>query len=89
MKGAQPQHGRFMDGVEAEDAGLVSRIVPLAELLDEAVKTAERIASLSRPVITMAKEAVTGPTRPRWPKASGSNAASSTPPLRWRIRRKA
>jgi enoyl-CoA hydratase len=50
--------GRFMDAAEAERAGLVSRIVPVAELLDEAVKAAERIASLSRPVIMMAKEAV-------------------------------
>jgi enoyl-CoA hydratase len=50
--------GRLMDAEEAERAGLVSRIVPLAELVDEALKTAERIASLSRPVVIMAKEAV-------------------------------
>jgi enoyl-CoA hydratase len=36
----------------------VSRIVPQAELVDEALKTAERIASLSRPAVMMAKEAV-------------------------------
>jgi enoyl-CoA hydratase len=50
--------GRLMDAEEAERAGLVSRIVPLAELVDEALKTAERIASLSRPAVIMAKEAV-------------------------------
>lgn len=50
--------GRHMDAHEAERAGLVSRVVPLAELLDEAVRVAERIAKLSRPVVMMAKEAV-------------------------------
>ncbi len=50
--------GWLMDAEEAERAGLVSRIVPLAELVDEALKTAERIASLSRPAVMMAKEAV-------------------------------
>jgi enoyl-CoA hydratase len=50
--------GRMMDAVEAERAGLVSRIFPAAELLDEAVKIAEKIASLSRPVVMLAKEAV-------------------------------
>jgi len=37
--------GRMMDAVEAERAGLVSRIVPVAELIEEAVKTAELIAA--------------------------------------------
>jgi enoyl-CoA hydratase len=50
--------GRMMDAQEAERAGLVSRVVPAAELLGEAIKTAERIANLSRPVVMMAKEAV-------------------------------
>ena len=36
--------GRMMDAAEAERAGLVSRIVPAADLLDEAIKVAERIA---------------------------------------------
>ena len=39
-------------------AGLVSRIVPAADLLAEALKAAERIATLSRPIVLMAKEAV-------------------------------
>jgi enoyl-CoA hydratase len=50
--------GRMMDAAEAERAGLVSRIVPAAELVAEAVKVAEKIATLSRPVVAMAKEAV-------------------------------
>lgn len=50
--------GRMMDAAEAERSGLVSRIVPVAQLVDEAVKVAARIAELSRPVVMMAKEAV-------------------------------
>jgi enoyl-CoA hydratase len=50
--------GRMMDAEEAERAGLVSRIVPADELVDEAVKTAETIAKLSRPAVYMAKESV-------------------------------
>jgi enoyl-CoA hydratase len=44
--------------VEAERSGLVSRIVPAADLLADAMKTAEKIAGMSRPSILMAKEAV-------------------------------
>jgi enoyl-CoA hydratase len=50
--------GRMMDAAEAERAGLVSRVVPAAELMDEAIKTATKIAGLSRPIVMMAKEAV-------------------------------
>jgi enoyl-CoA hydratase len=50
--------GRRMGAAEAERAGLVSRVVPTAELLDEALKVAERIAGFSRPIVMMAKEAV-------------------------------
>jgi enoyl-CoA hydratase len=50
--------GRMMDAAEAERAGLVSRIVPAADLVDEAVKVAERIASMSRPVVMLCKESV-------------------------------
>ncbi|MCC7273938.1 MAG: enoyl-CoA hydratase [Alphaproteobacteria bacterium] len=50
--------GRMMDAAEAERAGLVSRVVPAAELLAEAIKTAEKIAGLSRPIVMLAKEAV-------------------------------
>lgn len=50
--------GRQMDAAEAERSGLVSRIVPLSDLVDDAVKTAQRIASMSRPVVMMTKESV-------------------------------
>ncbi|MFZ2526185.1 MAG: enoyl-CoA hydratase [Rhodococcus sp. (in: high G+C Gram-positive bacteria)] len=50
--------GRNMDVEEAERAGLVSRIVPAAELLDVALETAATIASMSLPAAIMAKEAV-------------------------------
>ncbi|MDH3472155.1 MAG: enoyl-CoA hydratase [Rhodospirillales bacterium] len=50
--------GRMMDADEAERAGLVARVVPAAELMEEALKTASKIAALSRPIVLMAKEAV-------------------------------
>lgn len=50
--------GRMMDAEEAERSGLVSRIVPAADLLEEAVKAAETIASFSKPSTMVAKEAV-------------------------------
>lgn len=39
--------GRFIDAQEAERTGLVSRVVPAANTLEEALKTAELIASRS------------------------------------------
>jgi enoyl-CoA hydratase len=48
----------MMGAAEAERAGLVARVVPLARLMDEALKAAEAIASLSLPALMMAKEAV-------------------------------
>ena len=50
--------GRMMDAEEAERSGLVSRIVPADDLLDEAIKAAETIASYSKPSTMFAKEAV-------------------------------
>jgi enoyl-CoA hydratase len=50
--------GRMMDAAEAERSGLVSRVVPAAELLDEALKVAAKIAAMSRPAVLMAKEAI-------------------------------
>ena len=50
--------GRIMDAQEAERSGLVSRVVPLAELVEEAVKVAQQIADLSLPIVMMAKESV-------------------------------
>lgn len=50
--------GRMMDAAEAERAGLVSRVVPAADLLDEAAKTAALIASKSLPSVYAAKAAL-------------------------------
>jgi enoyl-CoA hydratase len=50
--------GRNMDAIEAERCGLVSRVVPLDKLMDEAIAAAEKIASLSLPITMIAKEAV-------------------------------
>jgi enoyl-CoA hydratase len=50
--------GRNMDAAEAERAGLVSRIVPAGQLLDEAWTVAEAIAGMSKPVTAMVKEVV-------------------------------
>ena len=50
--------GRMMDAGEAERSGLVARIVPAAQLLDDALSTAATIAGMSLPVAMMAKEAV-------------------------------
>ncbi len=50
--------GRLMDAEEAERSGLVSRIVPADDLIDEAVKVATKIAEFSLPSVMMTKEAV-------------------------------
>lgn len=50
--------GRIMKADEAERVGLVSRVVPAADLLEEAVTTADKIANMSRPSVLMAKESV-------------------------------
>jgi len=44
--------------VEAERIGLVARVVPLDQLMVEAMKVGEKIASLSAPSVAIAKEAV-------------------------------
>ncbi|WP_243075436.1 enoyl-CoA hydratase [Microbacterium sp. SS28] len=50
--------GRMMDAAEAERAGLVSRVVPAADLLDEAAKVADTIAAKSLPSLYAAKAAL-------------------------------
>ena len=50
--------GRMMDAEEAERSGLVSRIVPLAKLVEDAITTAQKISEYSLPTVMMAKEAV-------------------------------
>ena len=49
---------RMMDAQEAERAGLVSRVVAVDKLMEEAMAVAEKIASYSLPVAMMVKEAV-------------------------------
>ena len=50
--------GRMMDAAEAERAGLVARVVPLANLMEEACKAADAIAGMSLPAVMMAKECI-------------------------------
>ena len=50
--------GRTMDAAEAERSGLVSRVVPVEGLVEEALKAAEKIASQSLPIAMMTKESV-------------------------------
>ena len=49
---------RFMDANEAEKAGLVARIYPADQLLEETLKAAQTIANFSLPVVMMIKECV-------------------------------
>lgn len=49
---------RMMDAVEAERAGLVSRIVPADKLLEETMVAAQTIAAMSLPAVMMVKESV-------------------------------
>ncbi len=50
--------GRMMDAQEAERSGLVSRVVETDKLVEEALKTAAKIAALSKPSVMIAKECV-------------------------------
>jgi enoyl-CoA hydratase len=50
--------GRMMDAAEAERSGLVSRVVPMGDLIEETLKAAAKIAEFSLPAVMMAKEAV-------------------------------
>jgi enoyl-CoA hydratase len=50
--------GRFIDAEEAERCGLVSRVVPAADVVSEALKAAGVIAAKSKPAAMAAKEAV-------------------------------
>ncbi|RWR33840.1 enoyl-CoA hydratase [Sinirhodobacter populi] len=50
--------GRFMDAAEAERSGLVSRVVPLAQLMPEAMGAAQKIAAKSQISVMAAKECV-------------------------------
>lgn len=49
---------RMMDAIEAERAGLVSRVVPTEQLLPEAMAAAQTISKMSLPIVMMVKESV-------------------------------
>ncbi|QKV58128.1 MAG: enoyl-CoA hydratase [Dechloromonas sp.] len=49
---------RMMDAAEAEQAGLVARVIPAGQLLEETLKAAQTIAGFSLPVVMMIKESV-------------------------------
>ncbi len=50
--------GRMMGAEEAERSGMVARVVPTADLMSQALETAQKIASFSLPVTMMVKESV-------------------------------
>lgn len=50
--------GRMMDAEEADRAGLVSRVIPVDQLVDEALKTAETIANMSLPAVMSIRDAI-------------------------------
>ncbi|RAI45980.1 enoyl-CoA hydratase [Rhodoplanes roseus] len=50
--------GRLMDATEAERSGLVARVVPLADLMAETMRTAEAVAAMPLAALLLAKEAV-------------------------------
>ena len=55
--------GRAMNAQEANESGLISRIVPLAELQNESIRVAKQIASLPRIAIEMAKDSINHPLK--------------------------
>ncbi len=81
--------GRMMDAEEAERSGLVARVVPAADLLDEALKTAEAIAAMPPLAAIANKEMVNAAFETRSARASSSSAACSTACSAPRTRRKA
>jgi enoyl-CoA hydratase len=50
--------GRLMDAAEAEQSGLVARVVPASQLMQEAIRLADKIAGMSAPIAMMVKECV-------------------------------
>eukprot|EP01091_Cochliopodium_minus_P021525 TRINITY_DN989_c0_g1_i1.p1 TRINITY_DN989_c0_g1~~TRINITY_DN989_c0_g1_i1.p1 ORF type:complete len:298 (+),score=116.84 TRINITY_DN989_c0_g1_i1:95-988(+) len=50
--------GDFISAQEARDFGLVTKVVPLSELMPTVEKMAKKISSMSQPIVKMAKECV-------------------------------
>jgi enoyl-CoA hydratase/carnithine racemase len=78
----------MMDAQEAERCGLVSRIIPAAGLVDEAVRTAQKIAELSLPIVMMAKESVNRAFETTLNEAYVSSDGCSTPHSPSKIKRR-
>ncbi len=55
--------GRAMNAQEANESGLISRIVPLADLDEECMRVAKQIANLPRIAIEMAKDSINHPLK--------------------------
>ena len=78
--------GRMMDAAEAERCGLVSRVVPLDQLMDEAIAAAEKIAGCRCLATWSPRRRSTAPSRRPWPRACASSGGPSTPPSPSRTR---
>jgi enoyl-CoA hydratase len=76
--------GRMMDAAEAERSGLVSRIVAVDKLMDEALAIGEKIASMSQASVKAAKESV---NRVRDPSQRGPQCRAQPVPRHLRARR--
>lgn len=50
--------GRMMDADEAHQCGLAARVVPVDQLMEEAIKIGQQIAEYSQPVVKLAKEVI-------------------------------
>lgn len=81
--------GRFMGAEEAERSGLVSRVVAASDLLAEATKLADTIASKSLPSVYAAKAALDAAMETPWPRDSRTRSGPSPPCSTPRIRRRA
>ena len=81
--------GRTMDAEDAERAGLVARVVPAAYLLEEALKTAETIASMAPLAAIANKEMINASYEMGLAQGIASNAGCSTACSAPRTRRKA
>jgi len=79
----------MMDAAEAERAGLVSRVVPTAELLSEAVRLPNASPKCPRPIAMMVKESVNLAWETTLAEGAASRGACFTPPSPPRTARRA
>jgi len=69
-----------MGAEEAVARGLASRVVPAAELLDDALATAATIGGMSQPIVAIAKTCVNVGCEPSNPSASPTPRPPPQPP---------